>query len=78
MRYAPIKDKGGYTMNKHTLLASSPTMDGIINMCKKYFYADTVKLLPIAENAWEIETGKGKKTGFIVIQKKHRFRFEAA
>jgi hypothetical protein len=63
-------------MNKNTLLASAPTLDGIINMCMKYFYADTVQLLPIGENIWEVATGKGKKPGFIVIQKKNRFRFE--
>jgi hypothetical protein len=63
-------------MNKKTLLASAPTLDGIINMCMKYFYADTVQLLPIGENVWEVATGKGKKPGFLVIQKKNRFRFE--
>lgn len=76
MRYAPIKDQEVYTMNKNKLLASAPTLDGIINICMEYFYADTVHLLPIAENVWEVATGKGKKPGFLVIQKKNRFRFE--
>lgn len=76
MRYRAYYTTEVYTMNKNTLLASAPTLDGIINMCKKYFYADTVQLLPLAENVWEVATGKGKKPGFLVIQKKNRFRFE--
>ena len=70
---------------KYTLLASSPTVEGINKLIKKYFFADSVTLTQVAPEKlpnkrnpliFDVSTPKGKKEGYRVIIKKDRFRFE--
>lgn len=70
---------------KYRLLASSPTLEGISDLIKKYFWADSVILsqvalekLPNKRNplVFDVSTSKGLKEGFRVVIKRNRFRFE--
>ena len=59
-----------------TLLASSPTFDGIKSVIAKFYYSEK-ELLPVASNEWQIIGKNGVLKDMRVILKKGRYRFES-
>ena len=61
---------------KTTLLASSPTLDGIKAVIAKFYYSEK-ELLPVSANEWQIIGKNGALNGVRVIFKKGRYLFES-
>ena len=61
---------------KTTLLASSPTLDGIKSVIAKFYYFEK-DLIPVAPNEWQIIGKNGVLKGVRVILKKGIYRFES-
>ncbi len=63
-------------MKTGTLLASSPTLEGIQTQVSRYYCGSTVTLAPRDENTWTVATGKGVLSSVIVRKVGKRYRFE--
>ena len=61
---------------KTTLLASSPTLDGIKSVIAKFYYYEK-DLIPVAPNEWSIIGKNGTIKGVRVVLKGKRYRFES-
>ena len=61
---------------KTTLLASSPTLDGIKYVIEKFYYSEK-ELLPVSTNEWKIIGKNGVLNGVRVVLKNKRYRFES-
>ena len=61
---------------KTTLLASSPTLDGIKAVIAKFYHSEK-ELLPVAPNEWKIIGKNGPLKYVRVILKGKRYRFES-
>lgn len=61
---------------KTTLLASSPTLDGIKTVIAKFYYSEK-ELLPVSPNEWQIIGKNGALKYVRVILKGGRYRFES-
>ena len=61
---------------KTTLLASSPTFDGIKSIVEKFYYSEK-ELLPVSDNEWQIIGKNGVLNDMRVILEKGRYRFES-
>ena len=63
------------TIKKPTLLASSPTRDGIITAISRYYMGSTISL-QAQGNVYQVSNLKGPINSVRVIQKGKRWRFE--
>ena len=61
---------------KTTLLASSPTLDGIKSIVEK-FYCSEKELISVSDNEWKIIGKMGVLKYARVILKRGRYRFES-
>ena len=61
---------------KTTLLASSPTFDGIKAVIAKFYYGER-ELISVSDNEWKIIGKMGVLKYARVILKKGRYRFES-
>ena len=61
---------------KTTLLASSPTLDGIKAIVAKFYYGER-ELISVSENEWKIIGKMGVLKYARVILKNGRYRFES-
>ena len=61
---------------KTTLLASSPTLDGIKTVIAKFYHSEK-ELLSVYPNEWQIIGGNGTLKYVRVILKSKRYRFES-
>ena len=59
-----------------TLLASSPTLDGIKSVIAKFYYSEK-ELLSLSANEWQIIGKNGALNGVRVVLKGKRYRFES-
>jgi len=60
----------------NTTLATSPTIEGIINMIEKFYYSKTISLIPVNKKEYLIHNSKGVIKGVNVIKKGKRFVFQ--
>ena len=60
-----------------TLLAASPTKEGILKSINEYFYTTSIELKPLSgvKDFYDVYNSKGKIFDFIVIFNGGRFRF---
>jgi hypothetical protein len=62
---------------QNTLLASSPSIDGIISMVNDYFYSQCYALRKKDDKNYTIfHTTRGDLNRFVVVKSKGRYRFE--
>jgi hypothetical protein len=61
---------------KRKLLASSSSMEEIKKAIGKYWYSNSIELVPELENIWKVKNGNGIVEEFYVILKQKRYRFE--
>lgn len=57
-------------------LATSGSLEGINKLISEYLYSSNIKLNPVSDTEWEIETKKGVSPYYHVIFKKGKFVFE--
>ena len=63
---------------KYSIIASSPSLDGIRKHIAAFYYGATVTLTPHETNAntWTVSTGKGLCPSVIVRNVNGRYRFD--
>ena len=62
---------------QNTLLASSPSIDGIISMVNDYFHSQCYALRKKDDKNYTIfHTTRGDLNRFVVVKSKGRYRFE--
>lgn len=62
-------------LGKPTLLASSPTLDGITKIVARFYGGSTITLEDLSDGLWEIHNRNGSIDGVSVELAKGRYRF---
>lgn len=60
-----------------TLLASSPSLDGISNCITSFYFNSPKELIEIEPNIWSVSGKNGTIQNVRVIKKGKRYRFES-
>ena len=64
-------------MDKPKLLATSPTLEGIVKMINKFWYSESYSLMPTSHpTVWNISRPDKLMTDYRVMLKSGRYRFE--
>lgn len=60
---------------KPVLLTSSPTLDGILEMVRKYYYSPNCQLVEVSPDNYVVHNSNGKIEDVYVKLHKGRYRF---
>ena len=61
----------------NTTLATSPTIERMLNIVEKFYYSKTISLIPVNKTEYLVHNSKGIIKGVNVIKKGKRFVFQS-